>query len=62
MTTHTTRKWHKEFAASSSSASTRFVASYFRPEVSKNVTLLSNLPMYFQGDAFSLIIMEYVHS
>ncbi len=37
VTTHTTSKRHKKFAASASSASTRSVASYFRPEVSKNV-------------------------
>ena len=38
MTTHVvTVKRHKEFAASASSASTRSVASYFRPEEVMNV-------------------------
>jgi len=37
VTTHVIGEQHKQFAASASSASTRSVASYFRPEVAMNV-------------------------
>ena len=37
MTTHVAGKRHQEFAASASSASTRSVASFFRPELTKGV-------------------------